>query len=110
MRSAVRRFASPSGWLGSRTALRATSPTIPSRGQSPTWVELNEEAVWVDAEEEAEMADRKRRLQEAMGRLDPTDRRILALAVVEGRSSHEVAATLGLSAEAVRARKSRALK
>jgi RNA polymerase sigma factor (sigma-70 family) len=81
-----------------------------SRGQQPVWVELTEEAVWVDAEEEAEMADRRRRFHDALGRLDGIDRQVLVMTGVEGRSSKEVAAVLGLTDEAVRARKSRALK
>ena len=42
--------------------------------------------------------------------LDPRDRAILHLTVVEGRPSDEVAATLGLSAAAVRQRAARARK
>jgi RNA polymerase sigma-70 factor (ECF subfamily) len=81
-----------------------------NRSAGPLWVELTEDAAWVDAEEEADMADRRRRLNDAMAGLDPTDRRILALSVVQGLSSQEVAAAVGLTSEATRARKSRALK
>lgn len=78
--------------------------------EAPVWIELDETALWVDAEEEAEMADRKRLLNEALMQLEPDDRRILALSIVEGRSAPEVAAALGLSPDAIRQRKSRALR
>jgi RNA polymerase sigma factor (sigma-70 family) len=81
-----------------------------ARSRAPEWVELTEDAVWLDAEEEAEMADRQRRLRAAVGTLDPLDRRFLTLCVVEGHSSFEAATLLGITAEAVRTRKSRALK
>ena len=81
-----------------------------SRSQAPIWVELTEEAVWADAQEEMEMADRRRVLQEAFRKLDDTDRRILTLSVIQGCSAQEVSDATGLSAEAVRARKSRALR
>ncbi|MFP5380161.1 MAG: RNA polymerase sigma factor [Vicinamibacteria bacterium] len=83
---------------------------IRRQADEPIWVELDETAAWADAAEEAEMADRRRELAAAIARLDETDRRILSLAVVEGRSAPEVAAALALSPDAVRARKSRALR
>lgn len=83
---------------------------IRSRASGPRWVELEEEAVWFDGEEEMEMADRKRRLAKAIAGLDPIDGQILTLSIVNGLSSREVAAATGLSDEAARARKSRALK
>jgi RNA polymerase sigma-70 factor (ECF subfamily) len=83
---------------------------IRSRGQEPVWVELTEQAVWVDAEEEAQMAERRRLFREALGRLEETDRTILTMTVLEGHGSKDVAASLGLTDDVVRTRKSRALK
>jgi RNA polymerase sigma factor (sigma-70 family) len=83
---------------------------IRSRSSGPQWVELQEEAVWLDGEEAAEMADRKRRLMNVIAGLEPVDRTVLTLSIVQGLSSREVAAATGLSDEATRARKSRAIK
>jgi RNA polymerase sigma-70 factor (ECF subfamily) len=49
-------------------------------------------------------------VREELKQLDPTDRRILLLTLVEGLKPAEIADRLGLSAEVVRARKSRAVK
>lgn len=49
-------------------------------------------------------------VRRALTALDPTDRRILLLTLVEGLKPGEIGARLGLSSEVVRARKSRALK
>ena len=81
-----------------------------TRSTAPVLVELTEDAAWLDAEHEAEMEDRRRWLRSAVAKLDAVDRQILHLSVVEGHSAPEVAGRMGLSADAVRARKSRALK
>jgi RNA polymerase sigma factor (sigma-70 family) len=81
-----------------------------ARSREPVRVELTPEMVWADAEEEAAADDRQRRICQALARLDPLDRQILQQSIVEGRTALEVARELGMSAEAIRARKSRALK
>lgn len=81
-----------------------------TRARMPTLVELTDASAWADAEEEAVMADRKRMVRAAIAELDETDRRVVTLSIVEGCSAPEVSARLGLSPDAVRARKSRALK
>ena len=81
-----------------------------TRSHAPVLVELTEEMAWLDAEEEAEMADRRQWLRSAVAKLDTVDRQILVLSIVEGHSAPEVADLVGLSADAVRARKSRVLK
>ena len=49
-------------------------------------------------------------VRRALANLDPIDRKILLLTLVEGLKPGEIGARLGLSSEVVRARKSRALK
>jgi RNA polymerase sigma-70 factor (ECF subfamily) len=49
-------------------------------------------------------------VRRTLATLDPTDRRILLLTLVDGLKPGEIGARLGLSSEVVRARKSRALK
>ena len=49
-------------------------------------------------------------VRRALGILDPTDRRILLMTLVEGLKPGEIGVRLGLTSEVVRARKSRALK
>jgi RNA polymerase sigma factor (sigma-70 family) len=83
---------------------------IRMRAQAPTLVELTDASAWADAEEEAVMAERRQMVRMAIAELDETDRRVVTLSIVEGCSAPEVSARLGLSPDAVRARKSRALK
>ena len=54
--------------------------------------------------------DRRDLVRRVLGTLESTDRRILLLTLVEGLKPGEIAARLGLTAEVVRTRKSRALK
>jgi len=57
--------------------------------------------------------DGEDRVEEALAeirRLPPVDRQILQWALVEGRTSREISARLGISAAAVRKRKSRAIE
>jgi RNA polymerase sigma-70 factor (ECF subfamily) len=67
-----------------------------ARGASPSQHAMDEEL--------------KRRVQAALGRLDPRDREVLVLRFLEQLSLEEAGATLELSAEAVRSRQRRALK
>lgn len=60
--------------------------------------------------EHFEDLERTDRVSRALQDLDEPDRRILALIFGEGLKADEVASRMGLSAEAVRQRKSRALK
>ena len=49
-------------------------------------------------------------VQQTLAVLDPTDRTILLLTLIEGLKPTEIGARLGMSSEVVRTRKSRALK
>jgi RNA polymerase sigma-70 factor (ECF subfamily) len=59
---------------------------------------------------ELEDSERVRLVHEALERLGPSDRRIVCMSLVEGRKPGEIAGALGLTAEVVRMRKSRAVK
>jgi RNA polymerase sigma-70 factor, ECF subfamily len=49
-------------------------------------------------------------VQRALAALDPTDRKILLMTLVEGLKPGEIAERLGLTSEVVRSRKARALR
>lgn len=59
---------------------------------------------------ESENASRVSELRDEIGRLDPLDREVLTLTLVDGMEPAEIARSLGISPEAVRQRKSRAVK
>ena len=57
-----------------------------------------------------ENLERERLTRKAIGELESTDRRILLMILVDGLKAREIASRIGLSADGVRQRKSRALK
>jgi RNA polymerase sigma factor (sigma-70 family) len=59
---------------------------------------------------EIEEADRRRLVRSELAALEPRDREIVQLTLVEGLKPGEIAHRLGMSAELVRTRKSRAIK
>lgn len=61
-------------------------------------------------EDDFENAERARLAKEAIDRLKPEERKILLFTLVDGLAPSEVAGRLGLTQQAVRQRKSRALK
>jgi RNA polymerase sigma-70 factor (ECF subfamily) len=83
---------------------------IRARGRQPLHLELTPEVAVVDPTEERARTERIDWVREELKQLDATDRRILLLTLVEGLKPGEIADRLGLSAEVVRARKSRAVK
>jgi RNA polymerase sigma-70 factor (ECF subfamily) len=80
------------------------------RQRQPVSVELTPEAAWFVPEDEVESGERVRALREGLAQLEPHDRAVLSMTLVDGLKPGDIAARLGLSAEVVRARKSRALK
>jgi RNA polymerase sigma-70 factor (ECF subfamily) len=73
--------------------------------------ELPERAAPADAEGGAAFDDERRALvRQALTRLKPVDRRIVMLTLVEGMSPREIAPIVGLAPDAVRTRKTRAVK
>jgi RNA polymerase sigma-70 factor (ECF subfamily) len=80
------------------------------RGRRPAAIELSPEIASFEPPDELEGAERSRALREGLDQLEPDDRKILLLTLVDGLKPREIARRLGLSAEVVRTRKSRALK
>jgi RNA polymerase sigma-70 factor (ECF subfamily) len=72
--------------------------------------ELDDECYTTDPVEELEAGERKRLVRSELAALGAVDRQILLLSLVDGHSLAEVALRLNLSHEAVRKRKSRAIK
>lgn len=59
---------------------------------------------------EVELLEQRQMVREALGRIDPRDRVILLLTLVEGMNPREIAPRVGLSPENVRTRKMRAIR
>jgi RNA polymerase sigma factor (sigma-70 family) len=78
-------------------------------GQAPQVPILPEMSVH-DPIGEIEEADRRRLVRSELAALEPRDREIVQLTLVEGLKPGEIANRLGMSAELVRTRKSRAIK
>jgi RNA polymerase sigma-70 factor (ECF subfamily) len=76
----------------------------------PPEAPLEESHAVVEPYEELERAQRVARVRREMEGLDPLDRLILTRTLVDGLKPGEIAPATGLSPEAVRARKSRAIK
>jgi RNA polymerase sigma-70 factor (ECF subfamily) len=73
-------------------------------------VELNDDACGPDPVEELEFLERRRLVQRELESFSAIDRKILLLSLVDGHSLADVALKLNLSHDAVRARKSRAVR
>jgi RNA polymerase sigma factor (sigma-70 family) len=73
-------------------------------------VELDDEAYSADPVDELESIERRRLVQRELESFSVTDQQILLLSLVDGHSLAEVAQRLNLSHDAVRARKSRAVR
>jgi RNA polymerase sigma-70 factor (ECF subfamily) len=72
--------------------------------------ELEDESYSADPIEEFEASERKRLVRNELAVLDVVDQQILFLSLVDGYSLVEVAETVNMSHDAVRARKSRILR
>ena len=70
----------------------------------------HEDAAVADLRQEIAMRERAALVRHALGALSPEDRRLLELTVIEGVTSAQMAKQLGVTEEAIRTRKSRALK
>lgn len=73
-------------------------------------IELDDEAYSADPVEELESLERRRLVQRELESFSFTDRQILLLSLVDGHSLADIAQRLNLSHDAVRARKSRAVR
>ena len=81
-----------------------------SRGRQPAEEPISDDVPVAAVDDDPELADRMGLVRRALRRLDMTDQRILTMTLVDGCKPGEISSALGLSAEVVRARKSRALK
>ena len=73
-------------------------------------IELDDEAYCADPVQELESLERQRLVRRELESFSITDQQILLLSLVDGHSLAEVAQRLNLSHDAVRARKSRAVR
>jgi RNA polymerase sigma-70 factor (ECF subfamily) len=76
----------------------------------PVMQEATESIAAPAIEDRLDIQERRQQLRRAMNRLDPCDREILRLNLVEQIRPEEIGTRTGLSAESVRQRKSRALR
>lgn len=92
------------------TARNLTRTFRRTRARRPVHEELSPESASYDPRPELDEEERRAEVREAIARLEPTDRTILQMALVGNQSLAEIGERLGLSHDAARARKSRALK
>jgi RNA polymerase sigma-70 factor (ECF subfamily) len=92
------------------TALNLIHNHLRARFHEPKHQPLPDELASPDLSESAETVEQRRLVERSLQRLDPIDRRILLLTLVEGMKPREIARNLGLKPECVRQRKSRAVK
>jgi RNA polymerase sigma factor (sigma-70 family) len=71
---------------------------------------LRENIARVTMEQEIENDERLRRLRSALERLRPAEREVLLMTLVDGCTPAEIASQLGITSEAVRTRKLRAMR
>jgi RNA polymerase sigma-70 factor, ECF subfamily len=92
------------------TARNVLNNYFRQRQNRPTPVELTPEAASFVPVDEVEGEERRRALRDGLEQLDQQDRAVLVMTLVEDLKPGDIARRLGLSAEVVRTRKSRALK
>ena len=92
------------------TARNTINDYLRTRARQPIEVELSPASALENVAGDRDDWDKASLVRQALNWLHPTDRRILLLVLVEGLHPREVAHKLGLSPEAVRQRKSRAIK
>ena len=81
-----------------------------SRGGALEPLDGHEDAVVADLRQEVAIRERAATVRQALAGLSPDDRRLLELTVIAGFTSSQIAKQLGVTEDAIRARKSRALK
>lgn len=92
------------------TAQNLVNNYLRGRAQRPQEVPLRPDLAVTTPCSGIEASERLSLVRQALERLDATDRRILLMTLVEGLKPGEIAQELGLKAELVRQRKSRAIK
>jgi RNA polymerase sigma factor (sigma-70 family) len=83
---------------------------IRTRARRPEHELVDQEITGFDPVEDLESAEQQRLVRRELQSFSPTDQQILLLSLVDGHSLAEVAQRLNMSHDAVRARKSRAVK
>jgi len=92
------------------TAINLINNFLRSRSRRPRSEELPEDLPLPDATDVLERDCDRELLQRSFARLEPGDREVLSLTLVDGLDPEDIARRIGLSGAAVRQRKSRALK
>jgi RNA polymerase sigma-70 factor, ECF subfamily len=92
------------------TARNIVNNYLRERGRRPVEVPVDPELVVQCPPDEFESSERLGLVRRALGQLDATDQRILLLTLVEGLKPGDIAVRLNVTPEAVRTRKSRAVK
>ncbi len=92
------------------TARNLTNNYLRGRSRMPREHPIDAALSLANASEPFEDSERMVLVRRALDALDPMDRRILLLTLLEGLKPGQIAARLGLTSEVVRARKSRALR
>lgn len=92
------------------TARNLINNRLRNQSQQPPMEPLPDDLAQAGLAAELDDKERVRLLHRAVGRLQPQDRTILSMTLVEGRKPGEIATALGLTSEVVRTRKLRAVK
>ena len=92
------------------TARNLINNHLRTRTRLPPEDSLDDTLMAASQPDQLEDLERGAVVQQALAVLDPTDRTILMLTLIEGLKPAEIGARLGMSSEVVRTRKSRALK
>jgi RNA polymerase sigma-70 factor (ECF subfamily) len=92
------------------TARNVLNGYFRQRQARPAPVELTEDAASFVPEDHVVGGERERALRQGLDRLEPEERAVVVMTLVDDLKPGEIARRLGLSPEVVRTRKSRALK
>jgi RNA polymerase sigma-70 factor, ECF subfamily len=92
------------------TARNVVNNHLRSHRSQPREDPIDPERHTISSSDPVEDAERSALVRSALSTLEPRDRKILLLTLVNGLKPGEIAARIGLTSEVVRARKSRALK
>jgi len=92
------------------TAVNLINNFLRARGRHPPPEELPEDLPLPDTTDVLERDCDRTLLQRSFAHLEPGDRMVLSLTLVDGLDPEDIAQRLGLSGDTVRQRKSRALK
>jgi len=92
------------------TARNLINNRLRNQSQQPPMEPLPDDLAQTGLAGQLDDRERVRVLHQALDRLEPEDRRILHMTLVEGRKPGQIAITLGLTSEVVRTRKLRAVR